>query len=138
MAAQLQLEGTPIIRGRMARQRCSGDPVVAGARASVGPAILIAAVAIAPFAVVSADAAECGDLATLALPQTKIDAAQSIPAGSCTPPYTKPLADLPAFAACTASSRLCRVRSSGSRSGFPRQTGTGSWRCSATAATAPT
>jgi feruloyl esterase len=63
----------------------------------VGAAILIAAVAITPLSVVSADAAECGDLATLALPQTKIDAAQSIPAGSYTPPYTKPLADLPAF-----------------------------------------
>lgn len=86
-----------MIRDRIARERCSGEPGVAGARASAGAAILIAAVAITPFSVVSADAAECADLATLALPQTKIDAAQSIPAGSYAPPYAKPLADLPAF-----------------------------------------
>ena len=49
------------------------------------------------FTVAAAMAASCDSLATLALPGTTINTAQTMPAGSFTPPAGQPINNLPAF-----------------------------------------
>src|SRR5437016_3343330 len=49
------------------------------------------------FTVSTAMAATCDSLATLTLPGTTITTAESVPAGSFTPPGGQPIKNLPAF-----------------------------------------
>src|SRR5690242_11060879 len=48
-------------------------------------------------------ARDCGELATLSLPSTKIATAEAVPAGSFKPPVGNPIQNLPAFCRVTGS-----------------------------------
>src|SRR5262245_40654711 len=75
----------------------SQNAAVAPSRRALAGLASVALVAVVGITAAPALAATCEDLKTLALPHTTIAIAQSVPAGTFTPPVGPPLTGLPAF-----------------------------------------